>query len=250
MAKPVLFAIDDDPEVLRAIDRDLRREYGEHYRVMRADSGPSALEALETAQGAPDAGGAAPGGPADAADDRGRVPGEGDPALPAVKQALLTAYADTDAAIRAINTAQIDYYLIKPWDPPERGLYPVLNDLLADWQASFRPPFEGIRVIGHRWSPDAFQMRDFLARHQVPYHWMDVESDGGQGAPRRSGRRAPCRWSSSPTAPASQSVANRAGGEDRPADAGGEAVLRPDDRRRRPSASRRRSTAPPRGCAR
>ncbi len=90
---------------------------------------------------------------------------------------LLTAYADTDAAIRAINTARIDYYLLKPWDPPEQRLYPVLDDLLDDWQAAFRPPFEGVRVIGHRWSPDAFQIRDFLARNQVPYHWLDVEID-------------------------------------------------------------------------
>jgi thioredoxin reductase (NADPH) len=177
MAKPVLFAIDDDPEVLRAVDRDLRREYGEHYRVMRANSGQSALEALGQLK------------------DRGtpvalflvdqRMPHmtgvefleQAIPVFPSAKRVLLTAYADTDAAIRAINTARVDYYLLKPWDPPEQCLYPVINDLLADWQASFRPPFEGVRVIGHRWSPEAFQIRDFLARHQVPYHWMDVESD-------------------------------------------------------------------------
>jgi thioredoxin reductase (NADPH) len=99
------------------------------------------------------------------------------PLFPTAKRVLLTAYADTDAAIRAINTARVDYYLLKPWDPPEQCLYPVLDDLLGDWQATFRPPFEGVRVVGHRWSPDAFQMRDFLARHQVPYQWLDVESD-------------------------------------------------------------------------
>ncbi|MFL6195070.1 MAG: FAD-dependent oxidoreductase [Thermoanaerobaculia bacterium] len=175
MAKPVLFAIDDDAEVLRAVDRDLRREYGEHYRVMRANSGPSALEALEQlkVRSTPVA--------LFLVDQRmPQMTGvefleRAIPLFPTAKRVLLTAYADTDAAIRAINTARIDYYLLKPWDPPEECLYPVINDLLEDWRASFRPPFEGIRVIGHRWSPDAFQIRDFLARHQVPYHWLDVE---------------------------------------------------------------------------
>lgn len=91
------------------------------------------------------------------------------PLFPTAKRALLTAYADTDAAIRAINTVQIDYYLLKPWDPPEERLYPVLDDLLDDWQATFRPPFEGIRVIGNRWSPQSHNVKDFLARNQVPY---------------------------------------------------------------------------------
>jgi thioredoxin reductase (NADPH) len=177
MAKPVLFAIDDDSEVLRAVDRDLRREYGEHYRVMRASSGGSALEALEQLK--------VRGTPVALFLVDQRMPHmtgvefleQAIPLFPSAKRVLLTAYADTDAAIRAINTARVDYYLLKPWDPPEQCLYPVINDLLADWQATFRPPFEGVRVIGHRWSPEAFQIRDFLARHQVPYHWMDVESD-------------------------------------------------------------------------
>jgi thioredoxin reductase (NADPH) len=177
MAKPVLFAIDDDPEVLRAVERDLRHEYGEHYRVMRASSGPSALEALEQLK--------VRGTPLALFLVDQRMPHmtgvefleKAIPLFPTAKRALLTAYADTDAAIRAINTARIDYYLLKPWDPPEQRLYPVINDLLTDWQAGFRPPFEGVRVVGHRWSPDAFQIRDFLARHQVPYHWMDVETD-------------------------------------------------------------------------
>ena len=177
MAKPVIFAIDDDPEVLRAVDRDLRREYAEHYRIMRATSGASALEALEQLK-------ARNGAVALFLVDQ-RMPQmtgvefleRAIPIFPDAKKALLTAYADTDAAIRAINTARVDYYLLKPWDPPEQCLYPVLNDLLEDWQATYRAPFEGIRVVGHRWSPDAFQLRDFLARHQVPYHWMDVETD-------------------------------------------------------------------------
>ncbi|HKI03615.1 MAG TPA: FAD-dependent oxidoreductase [Thermoanaerobaculia bacterium] len=177
MARPILFAIDDDPEVLRAVERDLRRQYGEPYRVMRASSGQSALEALEQLkvrnsavalflvdQKMPQMTGV-------------EFLERAIPIFPTAKRVLLTAYADTDAAIRAINTARVDYYLLKPWDPPEQCLYPVLDDLLTDWQASFRPPFEGIRVVGHRWSPEAFQIRDFLARHQVPYHWMDVEED-------------------------------------------------------------------------
>ncbi|HEX4962409.1 MAG TPA: FAD-dependent oxidoreductase [Thermoanaerobaculia bacterium] len=177
MAKPVLFAIDDDADVLRAVDRDLRRHYGEEYRVMRASSGPSALEALEQLktrqtpvalflvdQRMPQMSGV-------------ELLEKAIPLFPAAKRVLLTAYADTDAAIKAINTARVDYYLLKPWDPPEQCLYPVLDDLLTDWQAGFRAPFEGIRVVGHRWSPEAFQVRDFLARHQIPYQWLDVEDD-------------------------------------------------------------------------
>jgi thioredoxin reductase (NADPH) len=175
MARPILFAIDDDTEVLRAVDRDLRRQYGENYRVMRAGSGPSALDALEQLktrktpvalflvdQRMPQMSGV-------------EFLERAIPLFPAAKRVLLTAYADTDAAIHAINTARVDYYLLKPWDPPEQRLYPVLDDLLGDWQANFHPPFEGIRVVGHRWSPEAFQVRDFLARHQVPYQWLDVE---------------------------------------------------------------------------
>jgi thioredoxin reductase (NADPH) len=175
--KPILFAIDDDTDVLRAVERDLRRQYGEHYRVMRASSGTSALEALEQLKTRNSA-------VALFLVDQ-RMPQmtgvefleRAIPLFPSAKRVLLTAYSDTEAAIRAINTARVDYYLLKPWDPPEECLYPVLDDLLADWQASFRPPFEGIRVVGHRWSPEAFQIRDFLARHQVPYHWLDVEAD-------------------------------------------------------------------------
>ncbi|QYO68810.1 FAD-dependent oxidoreductase [Leptolyngbya sp. 7M] len=97
------------------------------------------------------------------------------PMFPNAQRVLLTAYADTDAAIRAINSARLQYYLLKPWDPPEEKLYPVLNDLLDDWLASFRPPFEGIRVVGNRWSPQSHQVKDFLARNQIPYQWLDIE---------------------------------------------------------------------------
>ena len=99
------------------------------------------------------------------------------PLFPDAKRVLLTAYADTDAAIRAINRVHVDHYLLKPWDPPEEHLYPVLTDLLDDWHADYRPPFEGIRVIGHRWSPLSHRVRDFLARNQVPYRWLDPERE-------------------------------------------------------------------------
>ncbi len=177
MAKPVILAVDDDPEVLQAVARDLRREYGDRFRILRADSGATALEALQqvklrnepVAQFVVDQ----------------RMPQmsgvefleQAIDLFPDAKRVLLTAYADTEAAIRAINTAKLDYYLLKPWDPPEERLYPVLNDLLDDWLSSFRPPFEGIRVIGSRWSPQSHQIKDFLARNGVPYQWLEIETD-------------------------------------------------------------------------
>ncbi|HXJ92797.1 MAG TPA: FAD-dependent oxidoreductase [Terriglobia bacterium] len=176
MPKPVLLAVDDDPEVLRAVERDLRRHYAEHYRVMRADSGASALDALKglkqrnnvvslllSDQRMPQMTGV-------------EFISQAMDVYPDARRVLLTAYADTDAAIRAINQAKIHHYLLKPWDPPEEQLYPVLDDLLEDWQASFRPPFDGVRVLGHRWSPRTYTVRDFLARQQVPYRWIDVEA--------------------------------------------------------------------------
>ncbi|MBW4567869.1 MAG: FAD-dependent oxidoreductase [Tolypothrix carrinoi HA7290-LM1] len=175
MAKPVILTVDDDPEVLQAVARDLRQEYGDRFRILRADSGASALEALEQIklrnqpvalflvdQRMPQMSGV-------------EFLEQALSMFPDAKRALLTAYADTDAAIRAINTTKIDYYLMKPWDPPQERLYPVLNDLLDDWQATFHPPFEGIRVIGNRWSPQSHQAKDFLARNQIPYQWMDIE---------------------------------------------------------------------------
>ncbi|MBV9772375.1 MAG: response regulator, partial [Gemmatimonadetes bacterium] len=150
MAKPVMLAVDDDPEVLQAIARDLRKHYGDRYRVVRAESGPVALDAVRELKrkNEPVA--------LFLVDQRmPRMTGvdlleEAAPLFPQAKRALLTAYADTDAAIRAINQAHIDYYLLKPWDPPEQQLYPALDELLADWQAGFRPAFEGLRVVGHR----------------------------------------------------------------------------------------------------
>ena len=175
MAKPVILAVDDDPQVLRAVERDLRRRYAREYRILRADSGESALDTL------------------------GKLKLRGDPVAlflvdqrmpkmtgvefleeaieryPEAKRALLTAYSDTEAAIRAINELGLDYYLQKPWDPPEQNLYPNLDDMLGDWQADYRPPFTGLRVVGDRWSPESHRTREFLALNRVPYRWFDVE---------------------------------------------------------------------------
>jgi thioredoxin reductase (NADPH) len=176
MPRPVLLAVDDDPDVLRAVERDLRKRYSDRYRVMSADSGPGALDIL------------------------GRLARRSEPVallladhrmphmtgiefltaairdFPDVRRVLLTAYADTEAAIGAINIVKLDYYLLKPWEPPDENLYPVLDDLLDQWSASYHPPFEGIRVIGTRWSPRCYEVREFLARHQIPYRWLDIEN--------------------------------------------------------------------------
>ena len=175
MAKPVILTVDDDPEVLQAVARDLRQQYGDRFRIMRADSGAAAIDTTQKLklrnefialflvdQRMPQMNGV-------------EFLEQALEVFPNAKRALLTAYADTDAAIRAINSTQIDYYLLKPWDPPEERLYPVLNDLLDDWFASFRPAFDGIRVIGNRWSPQSHDMKDFLARNQIPYQWLDIE---------------------------------------------------------------------------
>jgi thioredoxin reductase (NADPH) len=175
MPKPVLLTVDDDPEVLRAIERDLRARYSQQYRIMRADSGSSALSTLKELK--------ARNNPVALLLADQRMPtmdgvgflAEAMDLHPAAKRALLTAYADTNAAIDAINEARIHYYLMKPWDPPEEKLFPALDDLLSDWKAQFRPPYEGIRVLGTRWSSRSYELRDFLARNQVPYQWIDVE---------------------------------------------------------------------------
>jgi thioredoxin reductase (NADPH) len=177
MSKPFILTVDDDPDVLRAVERDLRRQYGGRYRIMAAESGRAALEAVEQLKIRND--------PLALFLVDQRMPGMSGvefleaalPLFPDAKRALLTAYADTDAAIRAINSARIDHYLMKPWDPPEERLYGVVDDLLDDWQASFRPPFEGIRIVGHRWSPQSSEVRDFLARNFIPYQWLNVETE-------------------------------------------------------------------------
>ena len=175
MAKPVLLSVDDDSDVLRAIERDLRSKYGSEYRVIGTDSPEGALNLLKQLQLRNDSVALL------LADQRmPHMDGvaflqEGMRIFPEAKRALLTAYADTNAAISAINEASINYFFMKPWDPPSEHLYPQLDDLLDDWRASFKPKFEGIRVLGTRWSPQSYAMRDFLARNHVPYQWIDAE---------------------------------------------------------------------------
>jgi thioredoxin reductase (NADPH) len=185
MPKPVLLTVDDDPEVLRAIERDLRGHYAQKYRVMRADSGGAALSTLRELK--------ARNNPVALLLADQRMPSmdgvgflaEAMDIHPQAKRALLTAYADTNAAIDAINEAKIHYYLMKPWDPPEEKLFPALDDLLHDWNAQFRPPYEGIRVLGTRWSSRSYDLRDFMARNQVPYQWIDVEMAAADPEVRR-----------------------------------------------------------------
>ncbi len=177
--RPVLLAVDDDPGVGRAVQRDLRRRYGEKFQVVGADSGQAALDVLDqlALRGQ---------GVALLLADQ-RMPGmEGVDFLelamdkaPAAKRVLLTAYADTNAAIKAINDVKLDHYLTKPWDPPEENLYPVVDDLLTDWEADMRQRESegGVRVVGHRFSQESHAIRDFLARNLVPYRWLDVERD-------------------------------------------------------------------------
>jgi thioredoxin reductase (NADPH) len=177
MPKPVIWTVDDDPDVLRAVERDLRRKYGDRYRVISADSGASALEATKQLKlrNEPVA--------LFLVDQRmPRMSGvefleKAIELYPEAKRALLTAYADTDAAIRAINSVHIDHYLMKPWDPPEERLYGVVDDMLDDWQSGYRPVFEGVRVIGNQWSPHSSEVRDFLGRNFVPHQWLNIETD-------------------------------------------------------------------------
>ena len=175
MAKPILLSVDDDSDVLRAIERDLRSKYGAEYRVIGSDSPTGALTLLKQLKVRNDSVALL------LADQRmPHMDGvaflqEGMRIFPEAKRALLTAYADTNAAISAINEANINYFFMKPWDPPSEHLYPQLDDLLDDWRASYRPAFEGIRVLGTRWSPKSYELRDFLARNRVPYQWIDVE---------------------------------------------------------------------------
>jgi thioredoxin reductase (NADPH) len=175
MAKPILLSVDDDLDVLRAVERDLRSHYGANYRVLASDSPTGALDLLKQLKVRNESVALL------LADQRmPKLDGvnflqEARELFPDAKRALLTAYADTNAAISTINEANINYFFMKPWDPPEEHLYPQLDDLLDDWQASYRPGFEGIRVLGTRWSPRSYELRDFLARNHVPYQWIDAE---------------------------------------------------------------------------
>src|ERR1035438_7804956 len=185
MAKPILLSVDDDTDVLRAIERDLRTQYGAEYRVIGSDSPLGALEILKQLKLRND-------GVALLLADQ-RMPHmdgvgflqEARQIFPDAKRALLTSYADTSAASGAINQANIDYFFMKPWDPPADHLYPQLDDLLDDWQASYRPAFEGIRVLGTRWSARSYELRDFLARNHVPYQWIDVEASANDPETKR-----------------------------------------------------------------
>ena len=176
MPKPAILAVDDDAEVLRAVERDLKRRYGGDYRVLRADSGPAGVDIVQELKVRNNV-------VALFLIDQ-RMPGmsgveflaQAISLYPDAKRVLLTAYADTDAAIAAINEAGVNHYLLKPWHPPEENLYPILDELLEDWQAEFPPQFEGIRVLGNRWSPASHNIKDFLARNHVPYQWLDVET--------------------------------------------------------------------------
>jgi thioredoxin reductase (NADPH) len=177
MGKPVILAVDDDVSVLEMVVQDLRRQYGANYRILRAASGQAALDTCEQLKKRGDT-------VALFVSDQ-RMPGMSGVEFlgkameyyPDAKRALLTAYADTEAAIQAINTAKINYYLTKPWDPPEERLYPVLNDLLETWKEGYQPPFEGLRVLGPRYTLRDHQVRDFLSRNRVPYVWLDPEQN-------------------------------------------------------------------------
>jgi len=175
--RPVLLTVDDDPQVVRAVERDLRQKYSSRFRVYKSESGQNALRLLKELklrnemlalllvdQRMPQMSGV-------------EFLERSMDIFPEAKRILLTAYADTEAAIRSINKAKIDYYLMKPWDPPEEHLYPILDDLLDDWWASFKPPYEGIRVIGLRWSPKSYEVRHFLAGNGIPFQWLDIETD-------------------------------------------------------------------------
>lgn len=175
--KPIIISVDDDPQVLRSIKRDLRNQYRKDYRIISTESAEQALDALaemkkkgeEVALFLSDQ----------------RMPEmlgvefleKAKAFYPDAKRVLLTAYSDTNAAIRAINEVQLDYYLVKPWNPPEERLYPVLDDLLNDWKSSYKPAFSGVKVIGHQYAPKSHAIKDFLAGQLLPYRWLDVDQD-------------------------------------------------------------------------
>jgi len=177
MAKPVIFSIDDDPSVLNSVERDLRTRYGQDYRILSINQGRTALDYLKRLQQRnetvalflvdhrmPEMNGV-------------EFLEEAIKTYPQAKRVLLTAYADTQAAIDSINEVGLNYYLMKPWHPPEERLYPVLDELLEDWKIHVRLPYEGIRVAGTLWSLTSHEVKDFLTRHQIPYQWLDIEKD-------------------------------------------------------------------------
>jgi len=174
--RPIIFSVDDDPQVLRSLKRDLRNAYKEDYRIISTESANEGLDALEALK--------KKGEEVALFISDQRMPEmlgvefleRARPLYPEAKRVLLTAYSDTDAAIKAINDVQLDYYFLKPWDPPQERLYPVLNDLLEEWQVGFKPKFRGIRVVGYNYSPKSHQVKDFLAGNLLPYQWLDIET--------------------------------------------------------------------------
>lgn len=177
MDKPIIFCIDDDPQVLRAITRDMRTQYNKEYRIISTSSPNEALEALTEMKNGGDV-------VALFLCDQRMPEMEGvdflekaKPIFPDAKRVLLTAYSDTQAAIKAINNVQLDYYLLKPWNPPEEKLYPVINDLLDEWHSHFVPEFKGIKLIGYQFSPASHTVKDYLGGNLIPYQWMDVQGN-------------------------------------------------------------------------
>ena len=176
--RPAILAVDDEPAVLAAVARDLRRHFGEGYRILRSASGQEGLDVLRDL--------VARGDQVALLVADQRMPGmsgtdflvQARQIVPGAKRVLLTAYADTEAAIQAINEVALDYYLLKPWDPPEEQLFPVVEDLLTTWDAGAALESGGVRLIGHRFSRETHELRDFLARNRVPARWLDVERDG------------------------------------------------------------------------
>ena len=176
-SKPIILTVDDEPQVLNAIERDLRRHYRNEYRIIKVGSGAEAVEVVVQLKQR--------GDPVALFLADQRMPhlsgteflAEARKLYPDARKVLLTAYADTQAAIDSINSIGLDHYLLKPWDPPEQNLYPVLDDLLSDWWQTTPPPFDGIRVAGTLWSPGSHDVKDFLARNRIPYLWQDIDQD-------------------------------------------------------------------------
>jgi len=177
MAKPIIMTVDDEIQVLNAIARDLRGHCGGDYRIMKANSGAEALETLQQLK--------LRNSPVALLVSDQRMPemsgteflSQAMKVYPEARKVLLTAYADTEAAINSINEIGLDHYLMKPWDPPEQNLFPVLDDLLSDWLANVLIPYDGIRVAGTLWSPQSHKLKDFLSRNRIPYQWLDIEID-------------------------------------------------------------------------
>src|SRR6185295_6036350 len=177
MKLPYIIIVDDDVQVLRAIQRDIRNQYREEYRVAATESANEALDVIKelklknesvalfiSDQRMPEMEGVA-------------FLEKAKEIFPDAKLVLLTAYSDIEAAIRAINNVRLDYYLLKPWNPPEEKLYPVINDLLNEWQSIYKPDHEGIRIIGFQWSPKSHQLKEFLSGNLIPFLWMDIETN-------------------------------------------------------------------------